>query len=115
MKPLLWIGVMTITACAGQPSHPSPTPKRYVSETGQTLPAVSQGNLDEARLTRAKKQGYTLVNKNGEELYCRTDLKTGSHLQKDTTCLTAQELDALHDQTRQGLQSLRPQAPPAGK
>ena len=51
-------------------------------------------------------RGYTLVDNDGETLYCRSDLKTGSHVQKTTTCLTGPELDALHDQIGQGLQSI---------
>ncbi len=115
MKPLLLIGVLAIPACAGQPSSPPPAPTHYVTASGQTLTSVPEGDIDEKRLSDAKKQGYTLVNKDGETLYCRTDLKTGSHVQKVTTCLTGQELDALHDQTRQGLNTLRPLPPPVGK
>lgn len=104
-----------VAGCAGQPSSPPPTPTQYVNATGQTLAAASSGDVDEKRLADAKKRGYTLVNTNGETLYCRSDFKTGSHVQKETTCLTAQELDSLHDQTHQSLQSLKPSPPPAGK
>jgi hypothetical protein len=115
VKPLLWIGVLAIAGCVGQPSSPPPTPTNYVGATGQSLSTVSQADLDEKRLTDAKKRGYTLVDNDGETLYCRSDLKTGSHVQKNTTCLTGQELDALHNQTGQGLQSIRPLPPPVGK
>jgi hypothetical protein len=115
VKLLLWIGVLAVAACVGQPSSPPPTSTSYLTPTGQTPTSVSKADIDEKRLADAKKRGYTLVNTDGETLYCRTDFKTGSHVQKNTTCLTAQELDALHDQTRQGLQSLKPQSPPAGK
>ena len=115
MKSLLWIGVLAVAGCVGQPSSPPPTPTQYVNATGQTLTTVSGGDIDEKRLEDAKKRGYTLVNNNGETLYCRSDFKTGSHVQKETTCLTGKELDALRDQTRQSLQSLKPSAPPAGK
>jgi hypothetical protein len=46
-----------------------------------------------------------LTNTNGEELFCRSDFKTGSHVERNTTCLTAAELDSLHDETRQSLRN----------
>ena len=112
---LLPVVVLTIAACAGQPSSPPPpaVTSTATATSGKTI-TVSGDDIDEKRIADAKKRGYTLVNTNGQTLYCRTDFKTGSHLVKQTTCLTSEELDALHDQTRQGMQSLRPNAPKAG-
>jgi len=63
-----------------------------------------------------KKAGYKLVNEDGQQLYCREDLKTGSHLQKTRTCLTERELAALKDNTRREIEYMRTRsAPPQGK
>jgi hypothetical protein len=107
-------------ACTSQPRQASapqpaaaPIATQYISPTGQKLaeiPTNGDATADDKRISDAKKAGYKLVNTNGEELFCRTDPKIGSRVQKETTCLTAKQLDDLHDQTRQGL-SQRPSIP----
>jgi hypothetical protein len=116
MRITILAGALIMGGCAGQPSTPEAPPTRYVSASGRVQPTASEGDLDAKRIALAKKQGYTLTNTNGEALFCRSDFKTGSHVERNTTCLTASELDALHDQTRQALQNnIRPLAPPSGK
>jgi hypothetical protein len=59
--------------------------------------------------------GQANVNEDGKVLYCRSDYKTGSHVQKETSCLTADELASLHDRTQLGLSTIaRPTLPPSG-
>jgi hypothetical protein len=48
---------------------------------------------DARRVADALKHGYQVVNSEGETLYCRSDFTTGSRIQKNTVCLTAQQLD----------------------
>ena len=77
---------------------------------------MTEGDIDAKRIADAKRQGYTLVNTNGEALFCRSDFKTGSHVERNTTCLTAAELDTLHDSTRAALRNnIQQNAPPSGK
>jgi hypothetical protein len=114
-------------ACSSQPRQTTPTQlsqapvaTQYVSPTGQKLaqmPTSGDAMSDEKRIADARKAGYKLVNTNGEELFCRTDPKIGSRVQKETTCLTAKQLDDMHDQLRLGLSKLPGQAAPnvAGK
>jgi hypothetical protein len=107
-------------ACTSQPTAPTqpsqaPVATQYVSPTGAKLaqmPASSDGKTDEQRLSEAKKAGYKLVNTNGEQLFCRTEPKIGSRVEKETTCLTAKQLDDLHDQTRLGLSQRMSNPPP---
>jgi hypothetical protein len=116
MRIILLVSALVMAGCAGQPAAAPPAP-RYVTASGQPADPVHlstpEDDVNARRLVDAKKRGYTLVNTNGESMYCRSDLKTGSRVQRDTVCLTESELDALHDQTRQALQNLKV-SPPSG-
>jgi hypothetical protein len=87
-----------LAGCASQPSATAPA-----AVNGQPQQPVSDDELQKQRLADALKHGYRLVNTNGEELYCRSDLATGSHIQKNTVCLTARQLDEIHLRNQQGL------------
>jgi hypothetical protein len=113
MRNLLIAAGLIIAGCAGQQAAPPPVAPSttYISATGESLataPVRADGTLDAKRLADAKRAGYTLVNTNGETLYCRTDTKIGTHIQKntDTTCLTAAQLDAQQTANRNALQNL---------
>jgi hypothetical protein len=113
---------VVIAGCAGTPSTPKPAPITVASQppSAQTSapPAAAQvgGTADTQRVAHAKKLGLTLMTVNGEVLYCRTERKTGSHLATETNCLTEQQLDDLHEQTRQGMEQIqRPFLPKASK
>jgi len=41
----------------------------------------------------------------GETMYCRSDLATASHIQKNTVCLTAKQLDDLDQRNQRELDS----------
>jgi hypothetical protein len=109
-------------ACTSQPRQPTtstqptqaPVATQYISPTGAKLAQLPGAGekTDEQRLSEAKKAGFKLVNTNGEQLFCRTDPKIGSHVQMQTTCLTAKQLDDLHDQTRLGLSQKIANPPP---
>jgi hypothetical protein len=107
---------MVMAGCAGTPS-PKPAPVTVASQA----PAVTQTNAapdpqaagsDAQRASHAKKLGLTVMTVNGEVLYCRTERKTGSHLATETSCYNEQQLDDLHEQTRQGMEQIqRPMLP----
>ena len=82
MRATLLAGALVIAGCANQPTTP-PNPDQ-----------------DAQRVAEAIKHGYKVVNTEGETLYCRSDFATASHIQKNTVCLTAQQLDDL-DQRNQ--------------
>jgi hypothetical protein len=106
----------TATPVAAPVATPAPVATQYISPTGQKLAEISTtGNstADAKRISDAKKAGYKLVNTNGEELFCRTEPKIGSRTQKETTCLTAKQLDDMHDQTRQGMAQRINNPPPS--
>jgi hypothetical protein len=118
--PILSVGSLILVGCAGKVSAPPPAATTYLSARGEQLaaaPTRADGSLDPQQLAEAKKAGYSLVNTNGELLYCRTDIKVGTHIRKntDTVCLTAQQMSAMHEQSRRSLEQFAPSrtcAPP---
>ena len=83
MRAVLLAGALVIAGCASQPTGPAPN-----------------RDQDAQRVAEALKHGYKVVTTDGETLYCRSDFATASHIQKNTVCLTAQQLDDL-DQRNQ--------------
>jgi hypothetical protein len=99
---LLLTGALSLAGCVSQPSAPAPAPAAAAA-AGQPQPPVSDEELQKQRLADAMKHGYRLVNTNGEDLYCRSDFATASHIQKNTVCLTAHQLDEIHLRNQQML------------
>jgi hypothetical protein len=98
----------------------APTAQAATSSTAaQSAPAAAADAPSEAKPEKAaidplalKKAGYKLVNENGQQLYCRQELSTGSHLKKTKTCLTERELDQLMTNTRREIEYMRTRTPP---
>jgi hypothetical protein len=89
--------------CAGAPAS-APAPETH------------QVALDGSNVEAAERAGYKLVNRNGEQVYCRTDPITGSRIETQTTCLTSRELALQMESTRQRMQQTQVQSPaPYGK
>jgi hypothetical protein len=113
MRTMIFTTALIVTGCAGEPSGP---PTRVISKASQTVsnaPSVTkEGAINPEVVLDAKRRGYSLVNENGEILYCRQEARTGSHLTTDVTCLTEKEMTQLHEQTQRGLQNTQLQVPP---
>jgi hypothetical protein len=65
------VGVLALVACAFVPCT-----------------AVAADSKPDAKNT------YKPVNRNGQEMYCRTEAVTGSRTQKKEICLTKEQVDA---------------------
>ena len=123
MRPMIFTIAVVISGCAAQPRTPAPAaPQPPALREAAVAPAAAPARPTDPeaalaqRVLDAKKRGLTVVNKNGETLYCRTELKTGSHVAKETTCLTGKQLDDLHEQTQQDMVNFqRPLLPRPGK
>jgi hypothetical protein len=102
------------------PADESSAPKAEAStSSAKSEPTVPADAPSEAKPEKAavdpialKKAGYKLVNENGQQLYCREELSTGSHLKKTKTCLTERELDQLMTNTRREIEYMRMRVPP---
>jgi carboxypeptidase C (cathepsin A) len=86
---------LALAACASPPPPaPAPTVTRQVK-------------IDNANVEDVQHAGYTIVNKDGEKLYCRTDAITGSRVQTRTSCLTEREMSEQNEATRESMDSIK--------
>lgn len=112
MRTSLVLGAALLCACAGQPTANAPVSSVAKASQKFTAPVDASGKIDAESLANAKKMGFTPVNKDGEVLYCRNDLKTGSRVERETVCMTLAEIDALREQSRQQMGDFARRAPP---
>jgi len=109
----LFIGcAVLLAACSGQPTSPDTA----ITNASQRPPLKADGTLDTEAMAKARKLGYQAVNEDGEVLYCRTEAKMGSRVEKETICLTPKQIDDLREETKHSLgEVMRQTSPPAGR
>ncbi len=91
-------------------------PAVQAEEPKPAAPPVAAEKTLEQKIADAKKAGYRIVDRDGTTMYCRTRMKTGSRVQKETECLTEAELEMVGDASRRGLADMaRQRPPPQGK
>jgi len=113
-----FVKLLAVAAVASLAVACASAPKPAQQANAQAVPnsVAKDADLTGEKIVALQHAGYKIVNKNGEKLYCSTDAKTGSRLQKDNTCLTEKELLALREETKRNLQNVTMQlAPPQGK
>lgn len=93
MRHLLLLVAVAILGCVGHSGSQRP----FGSGVPQTAIASEMTSDQEKarRLATAKKYHLTVVDQNGERVFCRSNLATGSHVQRDTRCFTATQLDQI--------------------
>jgi hypothetical protein len=57
-------------------------------------------------LAQARNLNLKVLNKDGQQLFCRSNFITTSRIQRDTTCYTADQLDRLEAQQQRELDQL---------
>jgi hypothetical protein len=92
---VLLTAAIVVAGCAGQPSKSQPQ-----------LGGGEISTTDAQRLAAARNLNLKLVNKDGQQLYCRSNYQTASRIQRDTTCYTADQLEMLQQQTDRDLDYL---------
>lgn len=81
--------LLLVNGCSSQPPETSAVTSAIpVGANAQS----ESGESGDRALARAA-QGYKIVKKNGQELYCRNETPVGSHMSK-TVCLTQGQLKA---------------------
>lgn len=109
MRAPMLIVALAVVGCATQPSAPAPT-----SAVAPSTVAPPADSVEAQRLAAAKNLNLKIIDKNGQQLFCRSNLVTGSHIQRDQTCYTADQLDHMEAQMQRDLDqiNLRPAANP---
>jgi hypothetical protein len=114
MRILTLAGTLLAVGCAGNPplSAAPPPPSPHVAAPSGVGAVPAAETADAQRLADARKLGYKIVDQDGVQYFCQKDLQTGSHLRRETICLTPDQMDAVRSQTQQNLQNLMRQTPP---
>jgi hypothetical protein len=68
--------------------------------------------IDATNIVPAQQAGYKVVNKDGQTLYCKRNLKTGTRLNRETACLTEKEWRTLAEESKRGVEAMRRTTPP---
>jgi hypothetical protein len=95
MRALMLLTVILGAGCASQPTNP---------QTASSGGAIAAS--DAQRLALAKNLNLKVIDKDGQQLYCRSNFITTSRIQRDTTCYTADQLDKMEAQQQRELDQL---------
>lgn len=95
MRALMLLTAILGTGCASQPTNPQ--------TASSTAPLAL---TDAGRLAAAKNLNLKIVDKDGQQLFCRSNFVTASRIQRDTSCYTADQLDKLEAQQQRELDQL---------
>jgi len=102
MKALILIGVVVAAGCAAEPESQLTNP----SPPAQTVAIPQDQDLVEA-IRMAMENGYKIVDEDGQRLYCREDVRTGSRIRSTLSCLTAEQLKGMRQQFERDLENMR--------
>jgi PBP1b-binding outer membrane lipoprotein LpoB len=108
MRALILGTAMIIAGCAGQPSSP-PTPPSSPAAAAPT------DDIQAQRVAQARNLNLKVVNKDGQQLFCRSNFITTSRIQRDTTCYTADQLDRMEAQQQHEIDQLNSMPSKAAK
>jgi hypothetical protein len=99
MRVLMLGTAMILGGCASQPAS-LPTPPSSPAAAAPTA------DIEAQRLAQARNLNLKVVNKDGQQLFCRSNFITTSHIQRDTTCYTADQLDKMELRQQRELDQL---------
>jgi hypothetical protein len=95
---------MLVSGCATQPNNPLPPPSTAAaaSDVSQSGAAAPSGDVEARRVAAAaKKLNLDVVKKDGQVVFCRSNVVTGSRFQEDRQCFTAEQVEAMQQQAQQ--------------
>jgi PBP1b-binding outer membrane lipoprotein LpoB len=98
MRALMLVTAMLIGGCASQAAGPA-----MLSSPAAAAPTA---DIQAQRLAQARNLNLKVVNKDGQQLFCRSNYMTTSRIQRDTTCYTADQLDKMEAQQQRELDRL---------
>jgi hypothetical protein len=88
MRALMLLTAILGAGCASQQAS-QPTPP------SSPAAAVPTADIETQRLAQARNLNLKVVNKDGQQLFCRSNYHTASRIERDTTCYTADQLDKM--------------------
>jgi hypothetical protein len=95
MRSVMLLLAILGAGCASQATNPQAPANTGVLAT-----------TDAQRLAIAKNLNLKVVDKNGQQLFCRSNFVTASRIQRDTSCYTADELDKMEAQLQRDMDQL---------
>ena len=99
---LLAATAVLILGCASEPAVEPEVATAYAPTTQPEAESI----------VAARKLGYRVVNEDGKTLYCRTQKKLGSHIRKETVCLTEDELLMSREASQRNVENMKKVTPP---
>ena len=102
MRALILLTAILAAGCASQ----QPPKPPIASSSGEIAASDAQ------RLELARNLNLKVIDKDGQQLYCRSNFVTASRIQRDTTCYNADQLDKMEAEQQRELDQLnnRPNA-----
>jgi flagellar motor protein MotB len=111
MRSLMFFVALTLVGCASQPSGTqAKQPTTQAPAVSSSAAVQAADSVEARRLVAAHKLNLKVVDKDGKQLFCRSNLVTGSHLQRDETCYTADQLDHMQAQMQRDLDQIKSQS-----
>jgi hypothetical protein len=74
---------------------PAATAAPGATATPAAAPTAAPGDIQAQRLAKAKNLNLKIYNKDGKELFCRSNYVTASRIERDERCYTAEQLDRI--------------------
>jgi hypothetical protein len=108
MRPILVAALVALLAACASTPPAKPTAQVAPPAADSKVAAASHapakeefGTIDASNIADAQQAGYRVINDNGQKLYCKKDVVTGTRLGKRTTCLTAAQLEEISAKGRE--------------
>ena len=101
MRRIILLASIVAAACTARPGF------NYDPAQGMPLNVTSPQNpsyIEAQRVAAAKNLNLHIVTKDGVRLFCRSEFISGSHIIKDNTCYTAEQIDRMDEKTQRDLQ-----------
>jgi hypothetical protein len=93
---------MIVAGCATQHNNPQPPPPTAAASAPSVSPSgAAAPSADERVAAAARKLNLEVVKKDGQVVFCRSNVVTGSRFQKDRQCFTAEQVEAMQPQAQQ--------------
>ena len=96
------VALLAVAGCASPPAQVRPAPAAQSAKTRNQV----------VTLAEARRLGYRIVDENGQTVCCSDQIATGSHVRKETACLTAEELAVARDASKRNLDQMQRVTPP---